>query len=173
MTCGEIPSVKTFTSGVKKEGKRWVLDSGASNHMTGVREIFTELNSNVHGSVKFGDGSVVEIEGIGTILFVGKNGDHRLLAGVYLIPKLTPNIISLGQLDDMGYEIEIKEGVMKVRDENQRLLARVERSSNRLYMLQMEIAQPVSLGRQSSGRGAAGDHSFRRFRSRDDARRTS
>jgi hypothetical protein len=134
-----------FNDEVKKEGKIWVFDSWASNRMTGVQEIFTELNSNVHGTVKFDDGSVVEIEGIGTILFVCKNGEHRLLARVYLIPKLTTNIISLGQLDEIVYDIGIREGVMKVRDENQKFLARVERSSNKLYVLQMEIAQPVSL----------------------------
>jgi hypothetical protein len=124
-----------FNDEVRKEGKRWVLDNRASNHMTGVREIFAKLNSNVHGTIKFGDGSMVEIEGIGTILFVCKNAEHRLLAGVYLIPKLTTNKISLGQLDEIGYEIGIRERVVKVHDENQRLLARVERSSNILYVL--------------------------------------
>jgi hypothetical protein len=123
-----------FNDEVKKEIKRWFLDSGASNHMTGVREIFAEFDSNVHRMVKFGDGFVVEIEGIGTTLFVCKNGECRLLARVYLIPKLTTNITSLGQLDEIGYEIGIREGVMKVRDKNQELLARVERSSNRLSM---------------------------------------
>jgi hypothetical protein len=46
--------------------------------------------------VRFGDGSIVEIEGIGSILYVCMNGDHIVLAGVYLIPKLTTNIMSLG-----------------------------------------------------------------------------
>jgi hypothetical protein len=63
--------------------------------MTGVWEVFTELDTNVHGTMKFGDGSVVEIEGIDTILFVCKTSEHKMLSGVYLIPKLTTNIISL------------------------------------------------------------------------------
>jgi hypothetical protein len=107
-----------FNDEVKKEGKKWVIDSGASNHMIGVREIFAELNTNVHSTVRFGEGFVVEIEDIGTILFVCKNGEHKLLVRVYVIPKLATNIISLGQLDEIGYEIRIREGVMKVQDEN-------------------------------------------------------
>ena len=37
------------------------LDSGASNHMTGSKEAFSELDDDVTGVVKFGDGSRVAI----------------------------------------------------------------------------------------------------------------
>ena len=39
----------------------WYLDTGASNHMTGRLDVFSNLDRSVHGDVKFGDGSVVEI----------------------------------------------------------------------------------------------------------------
>ena len=48
---------------------KWYLDTGASNHMTDDASIFSELSHGVIGSVKFGDGSLVEIAGRGTILF--------------------------------------------------------------------------------------------------------
>jgi hypothetical protein len=75
--------------------------------MTGIHAVFAELNTNIQGTVHFGDGSVVEIVGVGTVLFVCKTGNHRSLNGVYLIPKLTTNIISLDQLDEVGYEVSI------------------------------------------------------------------
>jgi hypothetical protein len=34
---------------------RWCLDTGTTHHMTGRWEFFTELDSDVRGSVKFGD----------------------------------------------------------------------------------------------------------------------
>ncbi|KAF5809743.1 hypothetical protein HanXRQr2_Chr04g0160951 [Helianthus annuus] len=43
----------------------WFLDNGASNHMTGKKEWFTNLDHNIKGKVKFGDGSCVEIKGQG------------------------------------------------------------------------------------------------------------
>jgi hypothetical protein len=58
-------------------------------------------------TVHFGDGSVVEIVEVGTVLSVYMTGNHRSLDGVYLIPKLTTNIISLGQLDEAVYEVSI------------------------------------------------------------------
>ena len=74
----------------------WCLDIGATHHMTGRREFFTELDSSVQGSVKFGDSSDVEIKGVGFVIFTAVSGVHRLLTGVYYIPVLRNSIISLG-----------------------------------------------------------------------------
>ena len=57
--------------------QRWILDTGASNHMSGSRAAFANLDSGITGSVRFGDGSVAQIEGTGTVLFSCKNGEHR------------------------------------------------------------------------------------------------
>ena len=93
--------------------------------MTGERSVFSNLDKGVHGTVRFGDGSVIDIEGRSMILFSYKNGEHQKLAGVYLIPKLTANIISLGQLDEDRYKILIKEGLLHIWDPRRHLLARV------------------------------------------------
>jgi hypothetical protein len=39
----------------------WYLDSGASSHMMGVCDMFTTLDESVHGTVRFGNGSIVNI----------------------------------------------------------------------------------------------------------------
>jgi len=49
--------------------QRWYLDSGVSNHMTGSKAALSELDDDVTGTVKFGDGSRVAIRGHGTIIF--------------------------------------------------------------------------------------------------------
>jgi hypothetical protein len=85
-----------FNDEAKKECKCWVLDSGVSNHMTGVQEASAVLNTNIRGTIHFVDGSVVEIVGIVMVLFICKTGEHISLNEVYLIPKLTKKIISLG-----------------------------------------------------------------------------
>jgi hypothetical protein len=61
----------------------WCLDTGATHHMTGRREFFTELDSDVRGSVKFGDASGVEFKGVGSVIFAAESGEQRLLTGVY------------------------------------------------------------------------------------------
>ena len=96
------------------EAGSWILDTGATNHMTGCRESLATLNESVRGAVRFGDGSKVEIRGIGAVTIAGKNQDHRVLTEVYYIPSLKCNIVSLGQLEEAGCRVEIDKGVMEV-----------------------------------------------------------
>jgi hypothetical protein len=53
--------------------------------------------------MRFGDGSTVEIQGKGTIAFQGRTRDQWVLRDVYFIPKLRANLISLGQLTEIGH----------------------------------------------------------------------
>ena len=119
--------------------QRWYLDSGASNHMTGSKASFSELDDDVTGTVKFSDGSRVAIQGRDTIIFRCQNGEHRALTDVYYIPQLRSSIISIGQLDERGSEVLIKDGVLRIRDREQRLLAKVKRSLNWLYLLDLKV----------------------------------
>jgi hypothetical protein len=56
----------------------WYLDTGATNHMMGRGNVFSELDQAVQGTVKFGDGSIVNIYVKGTIIFFGRH-DGRIL----------------------------------------------------------------------------------------------
>jgi hypothetical protein len=47
----------------------WYLDTGASNHMTGDRASFTELDEAITRNMRFVDSLVVQIMGCGTITF--------------------------------------------------------------------------------------------------------
>jgi transposase InsO family protein len=87
----------------------------------------------------------VEIKGIGSIIFAAESGEHKLLIGVYYIPALRNSIISLGQLYENGSCVEIKDGVMRIWDRHRCLLAKVTRGTNRLYVLNVQVAQPLCL----------------------------
>jgi len=92
----------------------WYLDTGATHHMTGRREFFSDLDSGVKGSVKFGDASAVEIKGVGLVIFKAKTGEHSLLIGVYYILALKNSIISVGWLDENCSWVEIEDDVLRI-----------------------------------------------------------
>ncbi|XP_066383834.1 uncharacterized protein [Miscanthus floridulus] len=64
------PRARAFlNTGSEDKLDGWYLDSGATHHMTGRRELFSDLDTSVRGSVRFGDTSRVEIQGVGSIVF--------------------------------------------------------------------------------------------------------
>jgi hypothetical protein len=61
-------------------------------------DALASLDKSVGGTVRFGDGLLVEIEGIRSVMLQTKNQGHKVLTEVYYIPKLKCNIISIGEL---------------------------------------------------------------------------
>ena len=45
----------------------WYLDTGYSNHMCGDLEAFSKLNDSFSDTVKFGDNSLIAVEGKGKV----------------------------------------------------------------------------------------------------------
>jgi hypothetical protein len=82
--------------------------------MFGCRAAFTKINTAVLGTVHFGDDSVARIEGRRTVMFMSKNGESQSFDEVYFIPRLTTNIVSVGQLNEIDYKIDINTGMMKI-----------------------------------------------------------
>lgn len=127
------------------ESNLWYLDNGASNHMTGQRSKFDVLDENVTGKVKFGDGSMVQIKGRGSIILKCKNGEERVLKEVYYIPSLCNNIISLGQLSEDGNKVIMSGDHLWVRDNKGELIMKVKKSFNRLYKIILENSESKCL----------------------------
>jgi hypothetical protein len=82
--------------------------------MTGTRSTLTQLNEGVRGTVRFSDGSRVEIQGIGSVVVQGRHQQHKVLTNVYYIPKLKSNIVNLGQLEGNGLKATLGDGKLCV-----------------------------------------------------------
>ena len=119
--------------------------------MSGSRAAFAELDKGVCGTVRYGDDLVARIEGCGTVVFACKND----------IPQLATNIVSVGQLDVVDYDIHVKSGVMRLHELDGWLLARVPRQGNRLYILDIDIVRLVA--RRMPGIGMPGSVTWRPF----------
>jgi hypothetical protein len=113
--------------------------------MTGTRSALVHVNENVRGSVRFGDGSSVKIHGIGSMVKEGRHNEHKVLSGVYYIPKLKSNIVSLGQLEEAGCDIRMYNGCLQVFDQEKNPLISAPRTGNRLYTVKLGVVPPVCL----------------------------
>src|SRR3954470_6241485 len=75
----------------------WVLDSGASHHMSPDSSSFSLLCPSPSISVMTADGTPMPLAEIGSIVM-----PHLFLPDVYHILKLTLNLASVGQICDSG-----------------------------------------------------------------------
>jgi hypothetical protein len=87
----------------------FILDSGASCHMTPERELFTSLEP-CRGKVMMGDSNVLDIEGKGQV---------NLLGNVIYVPGLKYSLISISVFDKMRMRIVIEDGILSVYERGQ------------------------------------------------------
>ncbi|GAU23238.1 hypothetical protein TSUD_172660 [Trifolium subterraneum] len=87
------------TSSNNPRAKVWYIDSGCSNHMCGIKEWFHDLDDSFRESVRLGDDSQMSVMGKGNVK-LQMNGIVQVITGVYFIPKLKNNLLSLGQLQE-------------------------------------------------------------------------
>jgi hypothetical protein len=116
--------------------------------MTGSNDLFFELDTQVYGTLKCGDGSVTKIEGCGMIILACKNMEHRALT--YYIPQLRASNVSLDQLDETGCHIDIHGGFLQIFNKSDCLLARVEHTASHLYYLELKVGRLVCLAARAS-----------------------
>lgn len=121
----------------KEETKKnlWYLDTGCSNHMCGDKSAFSTLDESYQDNVKFGDNSKVSVMGKGDVSIQTKEGITQTISNVLLVPDLKTNLLSIGQLQEKGYEVTIKDGVCHIRDEKLGLIAQVTMTANRMFSL--------------------------------------
>ncbi|XP_074361123.1 uncharacterized protein LOC141701346 [Apium graveolens] len=150
------PKLKLHGSEKSSDSDIWYLDNGASNHMTGQRSKFKMLDECVKGQVKFGDGSMVEIKGKGTVSLKCKTGEERELHEVFFIPSLCNNIISLGQLSEAGNKVVLNGEYLWIHEKQGKLLMKVKRSANRLYKIIIESGEPKCLLLRSNENAGCG-----------------
>jgi hypothetical protein len=100
----------------------WYIDSGASSHMTGVREHFTDLRDpEVKMEIALGDDTIVRVVGRGTVTFQRDTMPPISFRDVLYVPGLKKNLISVSTLQDRGLEVSFRGTEVLIHPKGSRL----------------------------------------------------
>ncbi|KAH9670424.1 hypothetical protein KPL70_016984 [Citrus sinensis] len=149
---GEIlySEATTVSEGRKRLSDVWLIDSGATWHMTSMREWFHKYELILGGSVYMGDDHALEIAGIGTIKIKIFDGTIRTIGEVRHVNGLKKNLLSLGQIDSHGYKTHVENGIMKIV-KGALVLMKAEKIGANLFMLKGETLQEADACVTSNG----------------------
>ncbi|KAJ9563755.1 hypothetical protein OSB04_008915 [Centaurea solstitialis] len=129
-----------------KHGKKeeaWYFDSGCSNHMTGNKEWFLEMDENFQQSVKLGNDTRLAVVGKGTVR-LEVNGLAQVISDVFYIPELKNNLLSVGQLQERGLAVLIQHGKCKVYHPQRGVIMETTMSGNRMFSLLATMSPKTS-----------------------------
>ena len=85
------------------QDSNWVIDSGASFHVSSHSDFFTSYRISDFGNVRMGNSGVSKIVGIEDVCFETSIENKLVLKDVRHVPDIRLNLISTSRLDDEGF----------------------------------------------------------------------
>ncbi|KAL4369158.1 hypothetical protein GQ457_05G011330 [Hibiscus cannabinus] len=70
-----------------------------------------------------------------------KNGEKKYITDVYYVPAMKSNIISLGQLLEKGYEVQMENRSLSLKNNKGELVVQVDMTLNRLFTIDIESGE--------------------------------
>ncbi|KAL4272302.1 hypothetical protein GQ457_13G009650 [Hibiscus cannabinus] len=133
----EIKLFMAYQENAASHSNIWFLDSGCSNHMTGVKSMFNEIDETFKQKVTLGDSKQIQVEGKGNVAVKSSSGNVKLLYDVYYIPSLSQNLLSVGQLMATGYSIMFDDASCVIKDKKKidQTIVDVRMTPNKLFPL--------------------------------------
>jgi hypothetical protein len=86
--------------------EEWILDSGASAHMTGIKSLLKDYNEVAMTTVTVANGAILPAKGVGNISFQTEHG-YVTFTGILHVPGLDRNLISVPQLTSKDLAIRM------------------------------------------------------------------
>ena len=133
---------KIGSKGGKQLTDVWIVDSGATWHMTLHRDWFYTYEPVLEGSMFMGNDYALEIVGVGTIKIKMFDGSVCTLQGIRHMKGLKKKLLSIGQLDDLGCKTHIEGAILKVV-KGALVVIKAEKIVANLYMLIGDTLQEV------------------------------
>lgn len=136
----EVMLMVTTSSDIDNS-ETWFLDTGCSNHMTGHRDWLIDFDDSVKSKVKFADNSIISAEGIGKVMITRNKGKPAYVTNVLYVPSMKTNLLSLGQLLEKGFSMNLKDNFIDVFDAKGRKVLKAPLCKNRTFQVNLNATE--------------------------------
>ena len=103
--------ISALTGTVTSRNDTWLVDSGASKHMTGFKDyLSTLIERESPQKVKLGDDYQYPIKGVGEASYKLESGKLLKMKNVLYVPGLKKNLLSISGLEKKGFRVAFVDG---------------------------------------------------------------
>ena len=97
----------------------WLIDSGASRHFTGYKELLYNLvEKETNLEIVLGDDMKYPVKGVGNVSLKLNQGNMIHLQDVLYVPDLKKNLVSISAMEDKGYKVTFIDGKVRIWKNN-------------------------------------------------------
>jgi hypothetical protein len=136
--------ISTLSGMIPTDCDIWLIDSGASGHMTGYREHLIDLvEKESHLHVLLCDNAIYTVKGVGSSSFQLDSDIPVQLSEVLYVPGMKRNFVFVSSLEDKGYKVTFSEGKVIVWHKNSHMDSAwvIGVRENNLYRLTVRLVQ--------------------------------
>jgi len=131
------PEANTIANKAEAHDDFWILDSSATQHVTGNPDLITGLQPVSTSLMISAGGESHTVKGKGKIYVEFPNGKIKCFDDVLYVPGVHRNLLSVGCIVDKHHSIEFRKNVCIIQDKNKETLGIAQRmNGNGLYRLQ-------------------------------------
>ena len=116
-----------------KKNDTWIIDSGCSHHMTRDKTKFEHFEDYDGGSVRFRNNEPCCIKGRGRISLT----KELVCDNAYWVKGLKHNLLSVAQLNNIGFKVEFMNGKAKLLDDKGNLVRLGKQTKGNLFYLDL------------------------------------
>lgn len=98
------------------DSREWLLDSGASKHMTPITDDMTDLRPHL-GTVCIGDNSSIPIHSEGSLDVLPDGNGGFVSSKVYHVPQLGYHLLSVSELCHLGMKVVFEKYTVSIQDQ--------------------------------------------------------
>ena len=120
----------TALSTISGTSPTWLLDSSCCNHMTSSSDVVPSHTSTSLLTIYTANGSPMHVSHFGNV-----STPAMSVSNVFQIPKLTHNLLSVGQLTELGFSLTFSSTGVVVQDSQMGQIVGTARKIGRLFEL--------------------------------------